>query len=371
MSNIRGMTKLFNNFAQNIIARRIIIATIILGVVFSLGSIGYYLIEGITLFDGLYMTFITITTIGFTEVTELSALGRFFTMGIFVIGIGIISYIASQTTQLLFESEIFRKKAMQQQINNLENHYIIAGYGRIGQRIAAVLNDANVDIVIIENDEEVIKELYESNFLYLEGDAQEEAILEQAGIKKAKGLVGSLSRDQDNIFVTLTARDLNRDLFILARTNEHKNTRKIIRAGANKVVSPYEIGADRMANVILRPNVDHFLDNILGGATQDYIFDEVKISEDSELAEKTLSEANIRENYSVIIIAINPSGEQQIQFNPGKDETLNEGDSLILLGNFEHIKAFRKEVCKDHRSIDERVSNYDFVKFINSKTISF
>ncbi|MDZ7659970.1 potassium channel protein [Fodinibius sp.] len=365
------MLNLFNNHTYNVIVQRIAIATALLGIVFSLGSLGYFFIEDISLFDGLYMTFITITTIGFTEVTELSTVGRIFTMSIFVLGIGIISYIATQTTKLLFESEIFRTKAMQQQINSLENHYIIAGYGRIGQRIAHVLDEASVPTVIIDNDEEVIKELRESNFLYIEGDAQEEDILKKAGIKKAKGIVGSLTRDQDNIFVTLTARDLNPDLFILTRTNEHKNRRKIIRAGANKVVSPYEIGADRMANVILRPNVDQFLDNILGGPAQDYIFDEVKISKGSDLIDQSLSEANIRQNYSVIIIAINPSEEQEIQFNPGKDDTLREGDSLILLGDFNHIEAFREEVCKDHRSIDERVSNYDFIQYLNSNPIGF
>lgn len=360
------MIKLFDQFSYNIIAQRITLATAFLLIVFTLGSIGYLFIENLTLFEGLYMTFITISTIGFTEVTELSTTGRLFTMSIFVLGIGIISYIASQTTQLLFESEIFRKKAMQQQVNNLENHYIIAGYGRIGKRIANVLDDANISLVIIEHDQQVIKELYDTSFLYIEGDAQDESVLKQAGIERAKGLIGSLSRDQDNIFVTLTARGLNSDLFILTRTNEHKNRKKIIRAGANKVISPYEIGADRMANVILRPNVDQFFDNILGGATQDYIFDEVKISEGSELAGKTLSDANIRKNYSVIVIAIIPSGDKNIQFNPGKNDTLQEGDSLILIGNFEHIKDFREEVCKDFRSLDERVSNYNFIKYLNS-----
>ncbi len=362
------MIKLFNQFSHNIIAQRIAIATGILGIVFSLGSLGYFFIEDISLFDGLYMTFITISTIGFTEVTELSAMGRFFTMGIFVLGIGIISYIASQTTQLLFESELFRRKAMQQQIDSLESHYIIAGYGRIGKRIAKVLNEANIPTVIIEQDEDIVKDLREQHLLYIEGDAQDEDILKEAGIEKAKGLVGTLSRDQDNIFVTLTARDLNTELFILTRTNEHKNRRKIIRAGANKVISPYEIGADRMASAILRPNVDQFLDDILGGPTQDYIFDEVKVSEGSELAGKSLSEANIRKNYSVIIIAINPSDDNRIQFNPEKDDILEEGDSLILLGNFDHIEQFREEICKDHRSIDERVSNYDFIKRINTKS---
>jgi voltage-gated potassium channel len=157
---------------------------------------------------------------------------------------------------------------------------------------------------------------------------------------------------------------LNPDIFILTRTNEFQNRKKFLRAGANKVVSPYEIGADRMANTILRPNVDQFIDNILGGPTQDYVFDEVTISKGSPLAGKNLEEANIRQKYSVIIIAISPAESKQIQFNPEGEDSLSEGDSLILLGDFEHIKDFREEVCKDFRSLEERVSNYDFVKRI-------
>lgn len=347
--------------SDNIIVTRIIIAFGILVIIFAIGSAGYNLIEDISVFDGFYMTFITITTIGFTEVVDLSAAGRIFTVIIFVLGIGVISYIASQTTQIIFESELFRKRAMQKQIDNLEQHYIIAGYGRIGRRIANVLDDANIPIVIIELDEDTIEKIRKDNFLYIQGDAQDEQNLKDAGIKRAKGLIGALARDQDNIFVTLTGRDLNSDLFILTRTYEQKNTRKILRAGANKVISPYEIGADRMANAILRPNVDQFIDNILGETTQDYFFDEVRIFEDSPLVGQTLAEAQIRQKYSVVVIAIIPDDKQTIEFNPRGDDTLSKGDSLILIGDFEHIKKFREDVCKDFRTIDERVSNYDFI----------
>lgn len=353
-------------FTDNILISRIIIALVALLVVFATGSVGYNLIEGISVFDGFYMTFITITTIGFAELVELSVGGRIFTVGIFVLGVGVISYIASQATQIFFESELFRRRAMQKQIDNLEQHYIIAGYGRIGKRIAEVLDDANIPTVILEQDENTINNIKKDGLLYIEGDAQDEQNLKDAGIKRAKGLIGALSRDQDNIFVTLTARDLNADLFILTRTYEQKNTRKILRAGANKVISPYEIGADRMANAILRPNVDQFIDNILGRANQEYFFDEVKIFEDSPLIDRTLEEAQIRQKYSVVVIAIISDEGPSIEFNPGGDDTLQEGDSLVLIGDYDHIKEFREEACKDFRTIDERVSNYDFIQHINS-----
>jgi len=286
-------------------------------------------------------------------------------MALFVMGIGVISYIASQTTQLIFESEIFRLRAMKKQLQKMENHYIIAGYGRIGHRIAEVLQDANISIVVIDNRESSIERIKDDKLLYVDGDAQDEDVLKEAGIERAKGLVCTLSRDQDNVFTTLIARELNPQLFILVRTNHHHNTKKIKRAGADKVISPYEIGADRMANVILRPNVDQFMDQILGGTTQDHVFDEVKIFEGSELADKTLAGAQIRQKYFVVIIAIIPEDKETIQFNPGSDDTISVGDSLIVLGDIERIRHLREEGCEDFRTLEERVSNYNFIEKMN------
>lgn len=360
------MDRFYNDIIDNIIAFRIAIALCILIIVFLIGSSGYHFIEDMGFFDGLYMTFITITTIGFTELTDLSTAGRVFTMVIFVLGIGVISYIASQTTQLIFESEIFRRRAMKKQLEKMEQHYIVAGYGRIGHRIAEVLQDAHIPIVVIENRQSSIERIRNDKLLYVEGDAQDESVLKEAGIERAKGLICTLSRDQDNVFVTLIGRELNPEIFILVRTNEHQNTKKILRAGANKVISPYEIGADRMANVILRPNVDQFMDRILGGTTQDHVFDEVKIFEGSELAGKTLSEAQIRQKYFVVIIAIIPEDKDDILFNPGRDDVISVGDSLIVLGDVERIKHLREEGCEDFRTLEERVSKHDFMKHINS-----
>jgi voltage-gated potassium channel len=358
------MFRFYNDIIDNIIVFRIAIAVSILVVVFIVGSLGYHFIEGMQFFDGFYMTFITITTIGFAELTNLSQGGRILTMALFVMGIGVISYIASQTTQLIFESEIFRLRAMKKQLEKMERHYIIAGYGRIGNRIAEVLQDANISIVVIENRESTIERIKNDKLLYVDGDAQEEEVLKEAGIERAKGLVCTLSRDQDNVFTTLIARELNPELFILVRTNQHHNTKKIKRAGADKVISPYEIGADRMANVILRPNVDQFI-NQIRGTTQDHVFDEVKVYEGSDLADKTLAEAQIRQKYFVVIIAIIPEDEQDIRFNPGSNDKISVGDSLIVLGDIERIKHLREEGCEDFRTLEERVSNYDFIQNMN------
>lgn len=359
------MRRFYNSIVENIAFLRISIATFILLIIFGLGSTGYHLIEGMSFFDGLYMTFITITTIGFMEIHNLSDTGRLFTMLVFIMGIGVISYIASQTTQLIFESEIFRKRAMNKQLQSMNQHYIVCGYGRIGNRIAEVLEEAEIPLVVVEHEESSIEKISDNHLLYVQGNAQNEDVLKKAGIERAKGLICALSRDQDNVFVTLIARELNRDIFILVRTNERANTKKILRAGADKVISPYEIGADRMANVILRPHVDQFIDNILGGATQDHVFDEVKIFEGAELAGKTLSEAGIRQKYYVVIIAIIPENKDDIQFNPGSDDTITVGDSLIVLGDVDRIDELREKGCNDRRTLAERVSQHDFLNQLN------
>lgn len=369
MLYFKRMNGFYNNIIDNIIALRIIIASVILMIIFLIGSSGYHLIEGMNFFDGFYMTFITITTIGFSEITNLSTTGRIFTVVIFVMGIGVISYIASQTTQLIFESEIFRKRAMKKQLQKMEHHYIVAGYGRIGHRIAEVLQEADIPLVVIENQESSIERIRDNKLLYVAGDAQDEEVLKEAGIERAKGLICTLSRDQDNVFVTLIGREINRDIFILVRTNQHQNTKKILRAGADKVISPYEIGADRMANVILRPHVDQFINRLQSGSTekqvQDHVFDEVKVFEGAELDGKTPAEAGIRQKYFVVIIAIIPNNKDHVRFNPGSNDKISAGDSLIVLGDVERIKHLREEGCNDYRSLSERVARHPFTKHIN------
>ena len=346
------MKGLYSYSIENPVLIRIGTATLILVLIFVVGSTGYHYLEDMSWFEGFYMTFITISTIGFTELKNLSVEGRLFTVAVFVMGIGVISYIASQTTQLLFESELFFKRAMKKQLQKMEDHYIICGYGRIGHRIAEDLQNADLPLVIVENRDTSIERIKRDKLAFVEGDAQDEESLLEAGIMKAKGLICTLSSDQDNVFTTLLARELRSDIFILVRTNEKQNRRKILRAGADKVISPYDIGADRMANVILRPNVDQFIDKMTRGE-QDHTFEEVLISEDSELSGKSLVEVNVRNKYSVLIIAI-LSEESGMNFNPESNTVINSGDSMIILGDPSKIQKFRTEVCKDLRSLSER-----------------
>jgi voltage-gated potassium channel len=242
---------------------------------------------------------------------------------------------------------------MRKQLQKMEDHYIICGYGRIGHRIAEDLRSADLPLVIVENRDSSIDRIKRDKLTFVEGDAQSEESLIEAGIMKAKALICTLSSDQDNVFTTLLARELRSDIFILVRTNEKQNRRKILRAGADKVVSPYDIGADRMANVILRPNVDQFIDKMTRGDQQDHTFEEVMIAEDSELSGKSLVEINVRNRYSVLIIAI-LSETTGMNFNPESDTIINSGDSMIILGDPAKIQRFRTEVCRDLRSLSER-----------------
>ena len=350
--------RLYSAVVENPALTRIGIASLLMVFIFVIGTLGYHYLENMAFFDGLYMTFITISTIGFTEIKSLSIEGRLFTMGIFIFGIGVISYIASQTTQLLFESELFLQRAMRKKLEKMEEHYIICGYGRIGHRIASVLRDADLQIVVVENRDSSIERISNDNHVHVKGDAQDENILLEAGIERAKALICTLSSDKDNVFTTLLAREINPELFILVRANENKNRLRISRAGADKVISPYDIGADRMANVILRPKVEQFIETMTRDDSQDHTFDEVLISEGSKLANKTLAEINVRSKYEVLIIAILHEGER-IKFNPKSTDKIQTGDSLILLGDLKKIDEFRSEMCNDTRSLAERAEQIE------------
>lgn len=358
----------FRFFFKDIIRVRIAIAFLLLVMIFFLGSIGYHYLTGISYFDGFYMTFITITTIGFSEMSHFTTEARALTVMISVFGIGTLAYIASQTTQLIFENELFFQRVLNRKISKMENHYIICGYGRIGHRIAEVLHDSGIEIIVIENDPETLKQLKEERMTYVEGNAQDEDSLLKAGIERAKGLVCTLSKDEDNVFVTLIARELNEHLFILVRTNQQKNVRKIVRAGANKVISPYEIGADRMANVILRPNVELFVDKIVRHSEEEHFFDEIMVFENSKLDGKSIAEAGIRQNYNLVIIAIIPTQTQKIVFNPGSNDLLHSGDILVVLGDMERIQRMRTQACGDTRTLAERVATQDQLRKMGIST---
>lgn len=326
--------------------REITLATLFLAVLFGLGTLGYHLLEGWSWVDGLYMTFITLTTIGFTEVGPLSVAGRFFTIGIAVAGIGLVAFIATRTAQMLLTGQDLRQRRLRRLIDRMENHFIIVGHGRIGKRIVDDLERAqHRAFVVVDRKASEIDAMEAAGIPHLEGDAEDEEVLLRAGVRRARGLILTLPEDSANVFITLSARELNPDLFILARTNDYKNRRKLMHAGANKVIAPIEIGGDRMAQVILRPYVDLFMEQVFGTGALALQMDEVRIEPGAPLAGKSLAESNFRQEFDAIVVAIVDSDTQEMTYNPGPNHCLQPGDVLIVMGSEAMIQGLRKRGC--------------------------
>jgi voltage-gated potassium channel len=227
-------------------------------------------------------------------------------------------------------------------IDRISGHYILCGFGRLGQRIAHDLHEAGKPLLIIENDAAKLERLADSDYLYLAGNAEEDSILKDAGIDRAVGLISTLTADADNVFVTLLARELNPDLFILTRTNTEENTLRLYRAGADKVISPYEIGADRMARVILKPNTDRFLEKALHVGGLDLQIEEVKVEAGSEMEGSSLRESDFRKLFGAIVIGVVGAEQTGVSFNPSPDRTFVAGDVLVIIGDKRMIGNVRK-----------------------------
>ena len=326
--------------------REILFASAFLVAWLVIGTLGYAAIEDWPLMDGLYMTFITLTTIGFGEVETLSTVGRIFTILIAFIGIGSVAFVAARSAQLLLAGDLLRQRQLARRIKHMQNHYIICGYGRIGRRVADDLRHAGKAFVIIDLDEERIAEVQEMGMPALLGDAEDERTLRKAGIENAKGLITLIHEDSDNIFVTLVARELNPSVFILARTSDAKNRRRLLQAGAHKVVAPSDVGADRMAQVILRPNVDRVMAQVLKANTLSLQMDEVRVEPGALLAGKSLAESKFRQQFDVVVITIIKGATSEMAFNPSPDHQIEDGDILIVLGSQEMIGRLSQEGCK-------------------------
>ncbi|WP_231887757.1 potassium channel family protein [Thermodesulfatator autotrophicus] len=307
------------------------------------GTFGYFLIEGWNLFDSFYMTIITLSTVGYSEVHPLSHEGRIFTSFLIFAGVGVAFYVFTMITEAVVSGQLqdfLGRKRLESKLETLHDHYIICGYGRIGKHICHMIAK-EVPFVVIEKNPKVIEEIDKAGFLYLEGDATQEEVLQKAGIERAKGLVSVLRSDADNVYITLTARGLNSKLFIIARADEEHVEQKLKRAGADKVVSPYLIGARRMALSILRPAVTDFLELVTPTKHLELQLEEVRISSKSDLVGKTLINSQLRKISGAIILAIKKvTGEMVL--NPPPDYEFEPGDVLVALGDRESLAALEE-----------------------------
>ena len=311
-----------------------------------IGTIGYTSIEGWDVVDSFYMTIITLTTVGYGEVRELSLAGRMFTVALLLVGVGMVFYGAATIAEARFEErirQIFGRRKLVKELDKLENHHIICGYGRIGSTVAGEYARESMPHVIIESDESIASHLDQEGKLVILGDATLDETLIEAQVEKARSLVCALPTDAENVFVTLTARALNPNLFILSRAARESSIGKMEAAGANRVVSPYIMGGMRIAQSVLRPKLAGFIDEVIGHATTDLDFDEVTVPEGSNLVGMALRESEISQETGVYLLSIRHSSGE-MRFNPGADFQIQAGDHLYALGTPEEVESLRRRV---------------------------
>lgn len=318
--------------------KRLILSVVLIVLIVSFGTAGYMSIEGWNYLDSIYMTIITITTVGFKEIHDLSFSGKLFTIILIISGVGTVLYALSTGAKLVLEGElqeIYGRKRLEKKLKELKDHFIICGHGRMGKIIARELKGKNSNFVVIEKGTEIPEE--KEDILILEGDATKDDVLKKAGIEKAKCLISVLSTDAENLFVVLSARVLNPDLLIVARASEEGSEQKLLRAGADRVVSPYYIGGLRIAHTVLKPAVVDFIEFATKSGNIDLQIEEITIQEGSRLSGLTLDGCGIGRDLGVIIIAIkHPSGE--MKFNPTFRSYINAGDTLIAVGETSKLK---------------------------------
>ncbi|HHL33256.1 MAG TPA: potassium channel protein [Desulfobulbaceae bacterium] len=310
------------------------------------GTFGYMFLEHLSFWDSMYLTIITIATVGYGDLVPVRSGGKVFTIFLLFAGAGLVMYTLSKITEAMVEGSLRRmleRRKMDKKIARLHDHFIICGFGRIGQVISEILEDAGRPFVVIERDPEVLREIDQLGYISVEGEAEEDEILHVAGIEKASGLIAVVSTDADNLFITLTARGLNPSLFILARSSGSKGTRtKLLRAGASKVISPYYIGARRMAQLLLRPTVTDFIDLAMYAGELGLKLEEILVSENAVFANKNLMESGIRKRHDIIVVAIKRDAGDML-FNPKPDTMILPRDIMIVLGEADHIIALEKE----------------------------
>ena len=322
--------------------KRLITALILLVIVIEIGTIGYILIEKWGAVDSLYMTVITIASVGFMEVNPLSQTGRIFTIFLIIFGMGVLLFGISTFTAFLVEgelSEILRRRKMEKNISGLKGHYVVCGIGTVGRHIIDELHKTGRPFVAIDANEELCRELAEKGMLFVKGDATSSSVLKSANAANAKGVFCSLHTDAENLLLILTAKGINPLLKIVSKAEEDESEDKMIRAGADGVVLPKFIGGLRMASAMVRPEAVTFLDKMLKYQEKVYRVEDIFVDADSVFAGKTLKISGLMERKGFSVVAVR-KGDRYI-FNPSGDERIETGDALILIGESESIREVK------------------------------
>ncbi len=320
-------------------SRKLLALGLLLLVVLAVGTIGYVLIAGGSVIDALYMTVISITTVGYREQFPLTPTGKVFTILLIIAGLGLVFYFLETIVEDTMEGrirKIFGRRKMEKNMSKMKNHIVIAGFGRMAEVVCRELSQAHHDFIIIENSPQRFAIAEERNYNVLNANAAEEEVLMAAGIEKARVFITLLSEDADNIFTILSAREINPHLVIITRATDMANEKKLYKAGATRVVSPYELSSYRIVRMVQKPNVVDFFDILLSPEKYTLSIEERTVGENSDLNGKVIREAGLRERFNAIVVAVRREGE--MLFNPSPELGIRAGDILIVLGEKERLQ---------------------------------
>ena len=324
--------------------RRLIYIAIALLVVIATGTTGYLIIEdGWSFLDALYMTVITLSTVGFKEVHDLSDAGKVFTILLIIGGVGVMFYSLGTIFQYLIEGQltgIFERRRMKESISKLKDHIIICGYGQVGREVALTFKSEGIPFIVIDHTQDAIARAAEDKHLYIQGNATKDDILNEAGIQRARGLVAAVGSDADNIFITLSAKGLRSDLLIVARAFAEESESKLKRAGADRVILPLRLGGRRMAMIALHPLVIDFVETTIHGRDRDFVLEDIKIAPDSPVVGMTIKQG---QEYSggASILAVRKKGGTLLA-NPLQETRLELEDEVVVMGTRQQLRTLEK-----------------------------
>jgi voltage-gated potassium channel len=319
--------------------RHLVLLLVVVGLMLT-GTFGYWLIEPeYTLFDGLYMTVITLTTVGYAEVRPLSAAGRLFTIALLLGGGAAFIYAVTEVVRGVVGGEIRElreRQRMERNLAGMKNHTIVCGFGRMGRYVCREFSQQKLPFVVIDRQAKAVREFQEPHGLAVVGDATSDDVLRRAGVDRARALVTVAASDADNLYITMSARLLNESLYIVARAEGEQAEQKLLRAGANRVVAPYAIGGSKMAHAVLRPAVVDFIELATKTEHLELQIEETVIRPGSRLVGKTLSDSRVRQDLGLIILAIKKAGGPMVYTPPG-EAVMDAHDTLISLGRRQQL----------------------------------
>jgi voltage-gated potassium channel len=323
--------------------RLAVIAIAILGIL-AFGTAGFMLIEHYPPFDAFYMTLITVTTVGYGEVHPLSHAGRIFNSFVMFFGVTVMFLAVGTVTQTVIELELnqyFEKRRIKGMIDKLQDHFIVCGYGRVGRGAAEELAQAKVPFVVIDRNEDRVERVMKNGMLGVLGDATHDDVLREVGIAKAKGLVATLASDADNLFLILSAKALNARLHLSARVDEETSEEKMRRAGATSVFAPYKSTGHRMAQALIKPHVQQFMDFTASTAGPDVCIEQLSVSSRSAFADRTIGQMDAQRQLGLIVLALRRA-DGEMMFNPAPDQKICAGDHLIVMGQAQGLQKLEQ-----------------------------